>query len=108
MTNLRAAAVPLLYSLVVLVGGVVGYLQAQSMISLIAAFVFGLPLIGASFAVWRGLKSGYYTALGLTVILTIFFHYRFVETQKFMPSGMMAMISILALIGMAVWRPKHK
>jgi uncharacterized membrane protein (UPF0136 family) len=106
MSHFKNAAVPLLYSAVVLIGGVVGYLTAQSLVSLIAAFVFGLPLLGASFATWRGIKSGYYTALGLTIALTLFFHYRFVVTQTFMPAGMMAIVSVLAIIGMIIWRPK--
>ncbi len=105
MRNFKSALIPLVYGALVLTGGVVGYLKAQSLISLICGLFFGLGLIGASLTVMRGIISGHWTAIGLTIVLTLFFHYRFATTQVFMPAGMMAIISVLALIGMFIYRP---
>ena len=108
MSNFKSALVPLIYGTIVLIGGVAGYLQAQSLISLFSGLFFGLGLIGAALTVMRGYTSAHFTAIGLTILLTLFFHYRFAMTQVFMPAGMMAIVSVLALIGMFVYRPAKR
>ncbi len=105
MNRFKAGLVPLIYGVLVLVGGVIGYQKVQSLPSLISGLVFGIALLTAAFGTWRGFISAHYTAIALTIVLTLFFHYRFVVTQTFMPAGMMAIVSILALIGMFIWRP---
>lgn len=106
--NLRAALVPIAYGAIVIGGGLTGYLKAQSLISLIMGLAFGIPIIAAGFTIMRGYLSGFYTSAALIGVLTLFFHYKFVTTQTFMPSGMMAVISILTLLAMFFWRPKPK
>lgn len=88
----------LLFGLLVLGGGIIGYATAGSMVSLIAGSVFGFMLLASGLAVSRGKKSGFVVAPLLTLILTAFFAYRFVQSGEFMPSGMMALLSAAALI----------
>jgi len=88
----------LLYGLVVLGGGIIGYTTAGSMASLIAGSAFGLGLLASGLGVLRGKDMGFLMAPILTVLLTMFFGYRFALSGEFMPSGLMGVISLVALV----------
>ncbi len=75
-------------------GGVMGYVKAKSKASLIASLSFALPLILAAL--------GYIPALIadiVLVILLIFFGKKYILSKNFMPAGLMAILSALALLG---------
>lgn len=91
-------AVALIYGLLVLLGGIMGYVQAQSLPSLISGLVFGVALLASSWGLWRGSGAAGYWAVGLTLLLALFFGYRFFTTGKWMPAGGMLMLSLAALI----------
>ncbi len=88
----------LLYGLVVLGGGIIGYTRAGSMASLIAGSAFGLGLLASGLGVLRGKNMGFIIAPTLTVLLTAYFSYRFVQSGEFMPSGLMGVLGLVALI----------
>lgn len=88
----------LLYGLVVLGGGVIGYTASGSMASLIAGSAFGLGLLASGVGVLKGKNMGFIIAPILTVLLTMFFGYRFAQSGEFMPSGLMGVISFVALV----------
>lgn len=90
--------VALIYGLLVLLGGIMGYVQAQSLPSLISGLVFGVALLVASWGLWQGSGAAGYWAVGLTLLLALFFGYRFFSTGKWMPAGGMLMLSLAALI----------
>lgn len=92
-----AATATLIYALLVLGGGVMGYVQARSAASLISGIVFGLPLLACGWFLWQGNIAAGYVAGLLTVILVLFFGYRFLTTNQFMPGGLMLLLSFLAL-----------
>lgn len=87
----------LLYGLVVLGGGVIGYTTTGSMASLIAGSAFGLGLLASGLGVLRGKNMGFIIAPTLTVLLTTFFGYRFALSGEFMPSGLMGVLGLVAL-----------
>lgn len=92
-----AATATLIYALLVLTGGVMGYVQAKSVASLISGLVFGIALLGCGWFLWQGsITSGYVAGL-LTIFLLLFFGYRFLSTNQFMPGGLMLILSFLAL-----------
>lgn len=99
--------VTLVYTVLVLVGGIMGYLKAHSRISLITGMVFGLLLLISSTALFKGMKIGAYGALLFSLILLCFFSWRFIQTVKFFPSGMMALISLSVLVLLAIDFKKH-
>lgn len=71
-----------------------GYVKAKSKASLIASLSFALPLILAAL--------GYIPALIadiVLVILLIFFGKKYILSKNFMPAGLMAILSALALLG---------
>lgn len=89
--------VTLLFGLLVLGGGIIGYTTAGSMASLIAGSAFGLGLLASGLGVLRGKNMGFLFAPLLTLFLTAFFAYRFALSGEFMPSGLMGVISLVAL-----------
>lgn len=98
------ALVGLAYGVVVLFGGVVGYASTGSVASAVAGLVFGAALLGSALAMWRDRPSGWYAALGLAAVLTLFFGHRVWQGAGFVPAGSMAILSLAALILFIVLR----
>lgn len=97
-----ATAVLLIYSVLMLLGGVIGYRAAGSRASLLAGLMSGLALLGA-FAWSRSNPTGGFIAGAVIALaLTVVFALRFAKTGSFMPSGMLLLTSILALIILAI------
>jgi len=87
----------LIFGFIVLGGGIIGYTTARSMASLIAGGTFGLLLLVSGLGVLRGKDMGFLMAPILTVLLTMFFGYRFAQSGEFMPSGLMGVLGLVAL-----------
>jgi uncharacterized membrane protein (UPF0136 family) len=88
------------YIVLLLIGGMIGFFKAKSKVSLITSTVFAVVLIFAAIpgildASLRGELANIVMAL-----LLIVFAVRLGKTKKFMPSGLMLIITIAAL---ALW-----
>ncbi len=92
----------LVYSIFIVIGGVLGYLKAQSKASLISGVISGALLATAYSVARRNLLQG--TILGgvMTVLLCVVFLVRLRKTGKFMPAGLMLVISALELLFLTV------
>ena len=86
------------YGLVVLGGGIVAYSAAGSIASLVAGSGFGLGLLASGLGVSRGKKLGLLVAPFLALFLTAFFTYRFVQSGEFIPSGVMGVLGLVAVV----------
>ncbi|KAI9488749.1 transmembrane protein 14C-like protein [Zychaea mexicana] len=82
------------YSALILVGGAVGYFKAGSLASLISGAVFGLAAGAASYQVSNNPKNVVF-ALVVSVLLLISMGIRFNKTGKFMPAGLITVLSLL-------------
>ncbi|CAG0893372.1 unnamed protein product [Cyprideis torosa] len=85
------------FGVLVLIGGVIGYLKAGSVVSLVAGLVFGcLVLVGA----WLTTRDGREVRLTLVVCTALFLvmFYRVVETGKFMPAGLLTILSFFMIV----------
>ncbi len=87
-----------IYAVLLSVGGLIGYLKAGSRASLIAGSISGLTAfaaVGLSAASPRwGLPLGLILSIGLFLL----FGYRYAaKTRKFMPSGLLAVASLVVL-----------
>ena len=100
MTRL-SGGITAVYGLIVLVGGLFGHYKVGSRASLIAGLVCGILLLALSVGSWLGKRSATLLALILTFCLDAFFTYRFSHSLKFMPSGMMSLISLITLLLLA-------
>lgn len=85
------------YAVIILLGGIMGFVKAQSLASLIMGTSFSLLLLASILGIRKSLSIGFYGAFGLTMVLSTFFAYRFVYTQQFMPSGLMLCLSLLMM-----------
>lgn len=87
----KITATLITYSALLAGGGLVGFLKAGSLPSLIMSAIFAaLVLLSVFF-------NNYKATYGLLVFLSIFFLYRLYLTGKFMPAGMLAAITLLVI-----------
>lgn len=99
--------VVLLYGLILLVGGTIGYTHAGSMASLIAGLLSGfVAIIAATLLEQRHCRPAGTLATIEALILTLFFSYRFGLSGAFMPSGLMALLSLIVL-ALLLWQRKQ-
>jgi len=87
----------IIYALLVFMGGVIGYIKAQSIASIAMGTIFGIGLGVSGAGLLKNCKISYYLACGLTLALVIFFDYRFFQSFVFMPAGLMAVLSLVVL-----------
>lgn len=86
------------YALLILVGGIIGHLVANSLISLIVSSVIAGMLLICSGLILGGNMPAYHAATFITAFLLAFFTYRFFLTYKIAPGGIMAVISGILLV----------
>lgn len=94
-------AVLVVYAVLLLVGGFIGYRKAGSRPSLIAGSISGLVALlaaGLMRADLRAVWLGIVLAAGMIVVFSI----RFARTRKFMPSGMLGALSAIVLVVLLV------
>lgn len=94
MSRHQTALLVIAFAIVTALGGFIGYLTAGSVPSLISGFVFGLLLLACGLAMLKRSVLGYFAACLLTAILLCFFGYKFLNTGKFAPPGIMALASL--------------
>lgn len=97
----------ILFGILTIVGGVIGYVKAGSTASIIAGSISGILLLAAAFLLPQYLAGG----LGLAVIVSLLFAVqfipKFIQTGKAMPAGMMSILSVIGLIlGILAWVKK--
>ncbi len=86
------------YALFILLGGLMGFLKQNSLASLIMASSFAILLFTSAFGVLYDKAWGSYGGIALTAILLLFFAYRFIQKQQFMPPGLIALVSLIVLL----------
>jgi uncharacterized membrane protein (UPF0136 family) len=93
-----ASIVLLAYAVLMIVGGIMGYRAVGSAASLIAGSISGALLLGAWGWSRRNLSAGLTAAIVIGVALAVFFGIRFARTGALMPAGMLALVSIAAVV----------
>jgi uncharacterized membrane protein (UPF0136 family) len=82
-----------IYIAMLLVGGMMGFIKAKSKISLISSLAFAVLLALCALDIIRENLI----AKILIGLLIVVFSLRFLKTRKFMPSGLMVLISLVTL-----------
>lgn len=83
------------YLALLVVGGLMGYLKAGSKVSLVSSLVAAAVIALCVFALGR---NGLYAAVAVQVLLIAVFAARLAKTKKFMPAGLMIVVTVAALI----------
>jgi uncharacterized membrane protein (UPF0136 family) len=104
----------IIYGVLLFVGGIFGYVKAQSMVSLAMGSISAALILAGGAAMFKGGTIGwvgYWFTLTVTALLTALFGYRFFHTQKFFPSGLLAIVSIailfILLIQTGMWKKQQ-
>ncbi len=88
----------LLYGVLVILGGVIGFLKANSLVSLLMGVSFGIVVAVSGYFILQGKTRALYWAFGFSLILLAVFLLRYWQTHAMMPSGMMAILSFIVCV----------
>ncbi len=99
MISLLAGQIALgVYAVLLAVGGVIGYTKAGSRPSLIAGLGSAVAAILALVLSFQNAKWGMALGCLVALLLAYFFGHRFAaKTRKFMPAGLLALVSVVVL-----------
>ena len=97
----------IVFGILTIAGGIVGYLKAGSVVSIIAGSISGLLLLVAAWLMPDRQAAGLIIALIVSVLLAGQFVPKFFSTHKVMPAGLMSLLSVLGIIvAIAAWLRK--
>ncbi|GAB4227205.1 MAG: hypothetical protein Tsb0021_03840 [Chlamydiales bacterium] len=85
------------YGFIVIIGGIIGFATAQSYPSLVMGGLVGLMIVVSTALLDKYRIQASRVLFAAIFVLTVFFLYRFILTMKFMPAGLMILLSLAAL-----------
>jgi len=88
----------LVYALLVAIGGVIGYVKAKSNQSLLSGLGSGVALAIAWYISLQNPTAGLALAAVIALALLVVFALRFRATGKFMPAGLLAILSLIMTV----------
>src|SRR6266513_513207 len=87
-----------IFGILTVVGGGVGYIKAGSVASIIAGSITGVLLLVAAFLLPEHRAIGLATALIVSLLLAAQFVPKFLKTGRMMPAGLMSVLSVIGII----------
>ena len=90
---MRADQVLWVYIILLVIGGIIGFFKGKSRVSLIMSVAFAAAL---SLCAMRVIFQAYVADILLSALLVVF-AVRLGKTKKFMPAGLMLLLTIVAL-----------
>ncbi|MEY2497105.1 MAG: hypothetical protein QOD12_661 [Verrucomicrobiota bacterium] len=88
----------IIFGLLTIVGGVIGFVKAGSTASIIAGSISGILLLVAAFLLPQNLTAGLILAVVISILLAGRFVPAFLKTGQAMPAGLMSVLSVLGVI----------
>ncbi len=96
------------YAVMLIVGGVMGFIKAHSKWSLIIGVISGLFIFVSCRIGQKNSKAAYLFVASISLLLAMFFSLRFAATHAFMPGGLMLILSITTYVLVALGWLKNK
>ena len=75
-----------------------GFVKVGSKASLISGVGMGLALLASGYGVWRGSYDSLVVAEVIAALLLVLFAIRFAKTRRIMPVGLLAILSLVAVV----------
>ena len=88
----------LVFGALTIIGGIIGYVKAGSLPSIIAGSITGVLLLIAASLLPEHRAIGLATGFVISLLLAAQFIPKFIRTGKAMPAGMMSILSVIGLI----------
>lgn len=98
----KAAWITFFYALIILIGGIIGHAKAASTASLTMGIIFGILLLFSAAGMYKNHLLPAYCGILLIFILDAFFTYRWIYTFSFLPPGLLALLSLVVLVAVAI------
>jgi len=92
----------IVFGVLTIAGGVVGYVKADSVASIIAGSITGILLLVAAFLLPEHRAIGLATAFIISLLLAAQFAPKFLRTGRVMPAGMMSILSVIGVVAAIV------
>ena len=97
----------IIFGLLTIVGGVIGYVKAGSTASIIAGSIAGILLLIAALLLPGNLALGLALAAVISIALAGRFIPAFIKTGHLMPAGLMSVLSVIGIImAIVAWMKK--
>ena len=88
----------IVFGILTIVGGIVGYVKAGSVASIIAGSITGVLLLVAAFLLPEHRMVGLASALIISLLLAAQFMPKLLRTGRVMPAGIMSLLSVIGII----------
>lgn len=97
----------IVFGLLTIAGGIIGFVKAGSTASLIAGSITGILLLIAAFVMPAHQQAGLLIALIVSILLAAQFVPKFFRTGKVMPAGLMSILSVIGIVvALVTWLKK--
>jgi uncharacterized membrane protein (UPF0136 family) len=97
----------LIFGALTIIGGVIGYVKAGSLPSIIAGAITGVLLLVAGWILPTNRTVALVTALIVSLLLAAQFIPKFFRTGKVMPAGLMSILSAIGIVvAIVAWLKK--
>src|SRR5437660_7445109 len=97
----------IVFGALTIIGGIVGYIKAGSVASIIAGSITGVLLLVAAFLLPEHRTIGLATALIVSLLLAAQFVPKFLRNGRVMPAGIIAVLAVIGIIAaIVVWLKK--
>jgi len=97
----------LIFGALTILGGVIGYVKAGSVPSIIAGAITGVLLLVAGALLPEHRAAGLAAAFIVSLLLAAQFAPKFIRTGKVMPAGLMSILSVIGIvIAVVAWLKK--
>ena len=94
----------IVFGLLTIIGGIIGFVKAGSTASIIAGSISGILLLVAAFLLPGNVVVGLVLAGVVSVLLAGRFVPAFLKTHHVMPAGMMSILSVIGIVmAIAAW-----